>query len=270
MSAADLVQALGALGFSLNESRAYVALVQESPATGYEIGVRAQIPRSAVYGVLRRLVKAGCARAIPGTPERFAAAPPDEVVAILRKRFEASAGALEAAVRALDAHPPAPDAFTVRGYERVLEEAERLVRGSARQLVVSGWPRELKLLSPELRRAHKRGVYVVVFSHSALPRLPGEVFSYSLPEVDVEAFWKHRLIVIADDRTTIIGATEGGETDAGVITETAAIAEVATSQIALDITLLAQRTKREVRGVMAKMLGGRVGRLDSLLARPRA
>jgi len=269
MSAANLVQALVALGFSLNESRAYAALLQESPATGYEVGVRAQIPRSAVYGVLRRLVKAGAARSIAGSPERFAAAPPAEVIAVLRKRFDASTESLEEAMRTLDVNPPTPDAFTVRGYERVLEEAERLVRGATKQLVVSGWPRELKVLAAELKRAHKRGVYVVVFSHSALPKLPGEIFSYGLPESEVEGFWKHRLMVIADDRATIIGATEGRDDDAGVVSETAPIAEVATSQIALDITLLAQRTGREVRSVMAKMLGARVGRLDSLLSRPR-
>ena len=49
------------------------------------------------------------------------------------------------------------------------------------------------------------------------------------------------------------------------MSETTAIAEIATSQIALDITLLSQRTKRDVQSVMAKMLGSRVGRLDTLL-----
>ena len=61
-----VVAALVALGFSLNESRAYHALLQESPATGYEVGVRRMIPRSAVYGVLRRLVSVGAARSIAG------------------------------------------------------------------------------------------------------------------------------------------------------------------------------------------------------------
>jgi len=254
-----------ALGFSLNESRAYAALLQESPATGYEVGARAQIPRSAVYAVLRRLVKSGAARAIAGSPERFAAAPPDEVIVLLRKRFEASAETLETALRTLEAHPPTPDAFSVRGYDRVMEEAERLVRGASKQLVVSGWPRELTTLASELKRAHKRAVYTVIFSHSSLAKFPGEVFSYGLDEQKLEAFWKHRIIVVADDRATLIGSVEVADTDNGVVSETAAIAEVATSQIALDITLLAQRTKRDVRSVMAKMLGARVGRLDTLL-----
>lgn len=267
MAEPDVVPALVALGFSLNESRAYAALLQESPATGYEVGVRAQIPRSAVYGVLRRLVKAGAARSIAGTPERFAPAPADELLVMLRKRFDASTEQLEEAIRRLDTSPAAPDAFSVRGYQRVLEEAERLIRGAQQRLVLSGWPREIEQLGAELKRASKRRVYIVVFSHADLPAVPGEVFSYGLEEKGLENFWKHRLTVVADDRKSLIGATEMNDADAGVVSETNAIAEIATSQIALDITLLSQRTGRDVEGVMAKMLGARVGRLDTLLSK---
>jgi HTH-type transcriptional regulator, sugar sensing transcriptional regulator len=270
MAEPDVVQALVALGFSLNESRAYAALLVESPATGYEVGVRAQIPRSAVYGVLRRLVKAGAARSIAGSPERFAPAPADELLVLLRKRFDTTAQTLEEAVRAIDATPAAPDAFSVKGYTRVLEEAERLIRSAQERLVISGWPREIEQLSGELKKAAKRKVYSVVFSHSLLPPLPGEVFSYELDEASLEDFWKHRLVVVADDTRSLIGATENGNEDNAVISETRAIAEIATSQVALDITLLCQRKKRDVQNVMARMLGNRVGRLDSLLSKKRA
>jgi sugar-specific transcriptional regulator TrmB len=262
-----IVSTLVALGFSLNESRAYCALLSESPATGYEVGVRAQIPRSAVYGVLRRLVNAGAARAIAGSPERFAPAPASDLLLLLRKRFDSSVGAFETALRSVDTKPVTPDAFSVHGYERILEEAGRLVHTAQKTLIVSGWRREVEALAPELRKATKRKVYLVAFSHSVLPVLPGKVFSYGLDEGDLETFWKHRLVVVADDRRTLIGATQGDPEDSAVISETLAIAELATSQIALDITLLAQRNGIEVRDVMANMLGPRVGRLDSLLAR---
>lgn len=265
MAEPDVVPALVALGFSLNESRAYAALLQESPATGYEIGVRAQIPRSAVYGVLRRLVKSGAARSIAGTPERFVPAPAEELLALLRKRFDASTDQLEEAIRRIDTSPPAPDAFSVRGYQRVMEEAERLVRGAQHRLVISGWPREIVPLEAELKRAAKRKVYAVIFSHAELPALPAEVFSYGLEEKALEEFWKHRLVVVADDTRTLIGAAELTDDANAVISETTAIAEIATNQVSLDITLLSQRQGRDVEDVMAKMLGARVGRLDSLL-----
>ena len=73
--------------------------------------------------------------------------------------------------------------------------------------------------------------------------------------------------MVADDPRPLIGATEMADSDAAVVSETTAIAEIVTSQVALDITLLTQRTGRDVEGVMAKMLGPRVGRLDTLLSK---
>jgi sugar-specific transcriptional regulator TrmB len=254
MTQANLVSALVDLGFTLNEARAYQALLLESPATGYEVGARAQIPRSAVYGVLRRLVATGAARSLGGTPERFAPAPAEHVVALLRKRFERSTHALETEIRKLDTKPPEPDAFTVRGYDRLLEEAERVIQGATSRLAVSAWPRELSCLLPELEKAAQRGVFVAVFSHAAPPNLPAEVFTYGLEEEALEKFWKHHLTLVADDRHTLIASMEMKAEDQGVL-----------SQIALDITLLSQRLKLNVQAVMERMLGERVGRLDTLL-----
>ncbi|HHH28889.1 MAG TPA: TrmB family transcriptional regulator [Polyangiaceae bacterium] len=265
MGEADLIRALTEHGFSLNESRAYTALLQSGPSTGYEVGQKAQIPRSAVYGALRRLVTAGAARSIPGQPERFVAAPSKALLTLLRDRFDASARRLDEAVRSLDTDPAVPDAFSVHGYERVLEEAKTLIDGASKQIVIGAWPRELIRLADAINEAVRRKVATYIFSHAAIPAaVAGRHFSYGLEESDLEAFWKHRFVLVVDDQRTLIGATEGDDTDNAVISETAAIAEITTSQIALDLTLLAQRASRDTAELMAAILGDRVGRLDEL------
>ena len=171
MGEADLIDALTQHGFSLNESRAYTALLSSGPSTGYEVGQKAQIPRSAVYGALRRLVSAGAARSIPGHPERFVASPSDTLLGMLRDRFEASAKRLEDAVRSLDTEPPVPDAFSVHGYDRVIEEARRVVEGAEERLVISGWPRELAQLKDALGDAARRKVFEKVTTVDELRRV---------------------------------------------------------------------------------------------------
>jgi len=262
----DVTSALVALGFNLNEGRAYAALLRLGPSTGYEVSQRANIPRSAVYGVLRRLVAEGAARSVAGNPERFMAAPSEALLTLLRKRFDASTDAFQSAIRDIDVSAPEPDAFSVKGHDRVLEEAGRVVGTAQRTLVVSGWPRELLELVVELAAANARGVYTVVFSHAAIPPdVAGVRFSYGLTEGSLEAFWSHRLVIVADDRLTLVGATEGSARDTAVISETPAIAELAAGHVALDITLLTQRHGHDIGGVMSKMLGDRVGSLDHLL-----
>jgi HTH-type transcriptional regulator, sugar sensing transcriptional regulator len=262
----DVVDALVAMGFNLNEGRAYAALLRLGPSTGYEVGQRSGVPRSAVYAVLRRLVDQGAARSLAGNPERFMGTPPESLLSLLQKRFDASGSQLKDAIQRMDLAPTVPDAFSVKGYERVLEEASRLVSSARRTLVISGWPREIGKLTAELAGAQHKGAYVVVFSHAVLgPTVAGLHFSYALPESELESFWEHRLVIVADDRHTLIGATEDRESDTAVLSETAAIAEFAVGQVALDITLLAQRQGCDVSAVMARILGDRVGRLDRIL-----
>ena len=265
MGEADLIEALTEHGFSLNESRAYTALLAGGPSTGYEVGQRANIPRSAVYGALRRLVAGGAARSITGHPERFVASPSQTLLALLRDRFEASAQRFEDAVRSLDTGPPVPDAFSVQGYERVLEEARRLVEGAESRVVLAGWPHEIQQLSEVLAEAARKRIKIWIFSHAAIPEgIAGLHYSYGFPEEALEEFWKHRLVLVADDRRTLIGATEQSESDNAVVSGTDAIAEITTSQIALDLTLLAQRAEFDTRELMAELLADRVGRLDEL------
>jgi len=271
MSEPDIVRALEALGFNKNEGRGYASLLARGPSTGYEVSQHAGIPRSAVYTVLRRLVAEGAARRSPGPPERFSATPTDALIAQLKKRFDTSSQTLRDAVERLDVAVTTPDAHSVQGYERILEEATSLVHGAERMLVLSGWPRELSILEAELGRAGARGVYIVMFSHAALPAsLCGVHFSYGLGEEGLEAFWQHRLVVVADDHKCLLGATERRADDRAVVSDTAAIAEIAVSQVALDITLLSQRTHHDASSVLAKILGDRIGRLDTLTADPDA
>jgi sugar-specific transcriptional regulator TrmB len=266
MSQSDVVDALVNLGFNLNEGRAYASLLRLGPSTGYEVSQRSGVPRSAVYAVLRRLVDEGAARSLPGNPEHFMATPAASLLSLLSKRFDASGHALTTAIAQMDVAPTVPDAFSVRGYERVMEEASRIVSSARRTLVVSGWPRELSALGVDLAAAQQRGAYVVIFSHAVLsPDLAGVHFSYSLPEERLEEFWQHRLVVVADDVRTLIAATEQRDGDSAVLSESAAIAQFAVGQVALDITLLAQRHGHDVSEVMATILGDRVGRLDQLL-----
>jgi sugar-specific transcriptional regulator TrmB len=266
-AAPAVTDALVQLGFNRNEGRAYAALLQLGAATGYEVGQRSAVPRSAVYAVLRRLEEQGAVRSIPGQPERFVATPAEALLSVLKRRFSASEQALREAVRDVDAAPAAPDAFSVVGYDRVLEEAGRLIGASARTLVVSGWPRELEALAADLADALARRVYVVVFSHAAIPDAVGGVhFSYALDERPLRQFWEPRLLLVADGTRSLLGTTAGGSRDGAVLSDKAAIAEFAVGHVALDITLFAQRHGCDPSDVMARILDERVGRLDELLA----
>ncbi len=51
----DLLGALNKTGFTEYEAKVYLALLDDNPATGYQISKTSNIPRSMVYETLSRL-----------------------------------------------------------------------------------------------------------------------------------------------------------------------------------------------------------------------
>lgn len=272
MTRDDILDSLTALGFSTNEARAYRGLLVESPATGYEIAQRANIPRSAIYAVLKRLEEGGLVARVEESPARYAPLPPSDLMGVLRRRFDGSLRGLDDAIRRLRPPPPPVNLWNVTGYDEVLDRAEALIRGAEKFLFLSIWRREAERLRAPLLEAARRKVKMTLFSFCALDDLfsgvTAKLFSYGLEERDLEAFWKHKLILVVDHGRTLMGGAERDKSEA-VVTGHPAITEVALNNIALDITLLSQRKKLDATESMVEMLGDRLGSLDPLVARSR-
>lgn len=269
MTRDDILDSLTALGFSTNEARAYRGLLVESPATGYEIAQRANIPRSAIYAVLKRLEEGGLVARVEESPARYAPLPPSDLMGVLRRRFDGSLRGLDDAIRRLRPPPPPVDLWNVSGYEEVLDRADGLIRGAEKFLFLSLWRREADRLKSALEAAARRKLKLITFSFCALDTMPGRVFSYGLDERDLEAFWKHKLILVVDHARTLMGGAEPDDKSEAVVTGHPAITEVALNNIALDITLLSQRKKVDATESMIEMLGDRLGSLDPLVAKSR-
>jgi hypothetical protein len=264
----DILDSLSELGFSTNEARAYKGLLVESPATGYEIAQRAGIPRSAIYAVLKRLEDDGLVARVEETPAKYAPLPPTDLLGVLRRRFDRSLDSLDGSLRRLRPPPPPVDLWNVSGYDEVLERAESLIGVAEHYIFCSIWRREAQRLARAFDSATKRKVKMVTFSFCALENIPGKIYSYGLDEKDLEAFWKHKLILVVDHGRTLMGGTEPGASEA-VVTGHPAINEVALNNIALDITLLSQRKKIDATESMVEMLGERLGSLDPLVAKQK-
>src|SRR4030042_2005998 len=66
-----LVDRLGALGFSGYEARAYVALLEGHPATGYELAKRSGIPPSKIYPILKKLIDRSMISPVSVNPVKY-------------------------------------------------------------------------------------------------------------------------------------------------------------------------------------------------------
>ncbi len=235
------------LGFTTNESRAYLALLRASPATGYEVAASSDVPRSAIYTVLRGLETRGLVNLLPGQPARYVPLDARRFVELQRGRQARALDELQVGLARVAAAPADAPTWTLRGYDPVLDQARALVDGASSTVHASLWQREADALAEPLRRAAARGVRVLLFSFTRLPAV-GTGLSYGIDESELEQYWTHGLILLADGARALIGGAERGEANRAVVTEDEALLGVARSNLVLDITLYGQRTGRDVSG----------------------
>src|SRR5579871_2619833 len=81
------------LGFGEYEARAYVALLQHSPLSGYELAKQSGIPRPNIYAVLQKLEERNAVIRLDGPGgTHYAPVMPDELTRQLSSRFDSVVG----------------------------------------------------------------------------------------------------------------------------------------------------------------------------------
>ncbi|PKN56481.1 MAG: hypothetical protein CVU56_16100 [Deltaproteobacteria bacterium HGW-Deltaproteobacteria-14] len=264
----EIVDAMKTLNFTLSDARAYISLLKEHPATGYELAARSGVPRSAVYTVLRRLVGLGLINEIQQNPARFMPLPPDRLFELLESRFSRNLDSLKTAMSKLERPTADATTWTLIGYGGLLEQAETLIRNARRSIHASVWRREVLALRPVLERAVARGVDVVLFSFNTPPENVGEVLSYDIDEAELEAHWQHKLILICDHEKLLVGEAEPTEHNRSVVTDEPTLVEMAVSNLVLDVTLFGARKHRDVTSVVSRLTELLAPVDDLLLNRP--
>ncbi len=179
------------VGLTEYEARCFVALSRVSDATAKELSRMADVPRSRVYDTVERLSQRGLVDVQQSSPRRFRAVPSEAAFERLRRDFESTLEAADAAVAELATQESAGESGTwsISDRDHVIDRAVGLIdeAESAIHLLVAGERTVEDRLLDRLAAASSRDVTVVVETsdEEVRARVAGAV-----PDADV---------VIADD-----------------------------------------------------------------------
>ncbi|MEO1270216.1 MAG: helix-turn-helix domain-containing protein [Myxococcota bacterium] len=240
------------IGFTRNEAKAYIGLLKQQPATGYEVAARSGVPRSAIYNVLKKLESSGLANAVHHKPTRYMALPPDQLHTLMKDRFTSRIDALKDALELLAEPVETELLWQIQGYRSVMDKALGLIARSTEMISISLWAREAEVLRDALTEAANRGVKVVAFSLTELPSMPVTRYAYGIAEEELEKHWPHKLILIIDREEALVGHTDLQNARA-VLTRESAIVDIAITHMVLDITLYGQRKNVPTSEVIASL-----------------
>lgn len=174
--------ALEKLGFSAYEARAYLALLRESPVTGYQLSKLSGVPRSRVYETLERLVTKGYAVTLQAEPVEYAPLAADELLAQLRGEFDDTMSALEAEIESLAAAGQPESIWNLQGRAPILSRARAMLADAQESIYLVAWAQTIRELQAELEAAAGRGVRIVVISCGEIELAVGAHYRHAFEE----------------------------------------------------------------------------------------
>ena len=155
----ELKNLLKEFGLTSNASKAYIALLRKSPSTGYEISGQADIPRSAIYNVLSRLVNMGLASSVGKDPRRYIPLPASSLIDSLHNKHNKRMDKLKSAIKDIDQNDEAFDFWHLHGYDNMIEKAKEVIL----PLVEAG--KEVHLNLKDVSYMDSSGISVLIESH---------------------------------------------------------------------------------------------------------
>ncbi len=248
-----VIEQLQQLGFSQYEAQAYVTLLMNGPANGYELAKRSGIPRPSIYPVMQKLEERGAIRRVETLDgSRYAPVPAQELILKLNNQLHQ---AIEAASDSLSniVSPPIIDyTQNFRGYNDLLAYSQKMLETARRQVLVALWPEEASALAEPLQRANERGVHLVTLCLNACehpcPFCQGSIFRYQLAPTQ-KSRW---LVLVSDLDEMLAGEIEPGGDSLAVCTHQKMLVSLTAGYIRNSIAL-------------AKILTGLGGLFDNLL-----
>ncbi len=161
------------MGLTFYGSKAYAALVAMGPSSPGDIAKEADIPRSKIYEVLKRLEEEGWARVERGRPLKYKPRRPQEAIeerkAVLFSDVEYATAELSSIYeRHIDKE--SPKVWLIRGMDNISERISDMMARAKHDIVLLGAlysAGEIDRIKKQMERARKKGVNVrIITRHS--------------------------------------------------------------------------------------------------------
>jgi sugar-specific transcriptional regulator TrmB len=204
--AASTVDKLVTLGFSEYEAKAYLALLQENPATGYHVSKCSGVPRSMIYEVLGKLVARGAAMTLHRNgSSKYSPIPAVEFLDKLQRDHEDLVTSLRDNLSSVNPESDLEYVWNIEGHENVMAKAKEMLGQARKRVYVSLLPETFPTLQHALTNAALRGVDIVLYCTHRVEFPDGRVVVSPVPvqaSNRLEGLW---LVMVADGTEALIG-----------------------------------------------------------------
>ena len=222
------------IGFTSNEAKVYLTLLQNRYLNGYEISKLSKVSRSLVYNVIDRLVAKGFVLKSEGQINYYCALPYEKVIERIKND---NINKLNIAREKLKNYSRIENEseyiFNIKGIDEFFSKANDLILNAKKEISISIWKEDFPKIEESLLIAAKKGIKIYIFSFSNITFPSAEIFSYQLKDPN-SLFPYRRISIVVDGKEVIIGENEGDKSIC-VLSKNHALVSMTTDEIVLNI-----------------------------------
>lgn len=204
----DLLADLTQIGFTEYEAKVYLALLSDSPATGYQLSKTSGVPRSMVYEALSRLHTRGAVlESLEDRSAIYRPLPPDMLLERYHEEHQQLMATLRTGLMALYNTPTEDRVWSLSGRRAIVTYAAQIIEQAQKEVYLVLTDDDLTDLRPVIANACERGLSIHTLLTGKGTLECGEVAYH--PPLESEL---HRLtgmlLVVADGAETLIAGTD--------------------------------------------------------------
>jgi sugar-specific transcriptional regulator TrmB len=158
----ELIKDLRSLGFGEYEARAYVSLLKCGPATAYEVAKISGLPRANVYGILKTLAEKGVTQPVNEKPVRYMPVSPEEVFQRISESTSQLCKSLRKRLSSIENNDGREYVWIYQGETEIIRKISEILQTAEKQVMLKGTDNYIKLLLPEIEKACRRGISIVL------------------------------------------------------------------------------------------------------------
>lgn len=208
----DLLAALGRLGFTQYEGRAYTSLLQSPHITGYELSKRSGIPQSKIYEVLEKLAQKELIVSVQeGGFAQYIPLDPADALARYRDEFTNALELVDTELTHLYSSDHEGGAYVLNlvGSDSVISRAGMMIERAKGGIHLSLWPDALMRLQTVLSQAEARGVGIAMCAYGKAPVHIGTVYEHRTDERLVKNQGGQRMVLAIDKSEVLVAHFSG-------------------------------------------------------------
>lgn len=207
----EIVKVLKNLDFTEYEAKAYLALLEKSPLTGYGVALNSGVPRSKIYEVLDSMAERGDVIISYGTPLLYSPLPPKKLIS--RKQYEAETN-LKTAHMSLEQYrvntENRDNIWNIAGRSEILNKIREVINNAEVRILLEAWNEDAEELKAELKAASDKGVEIIILSHNEISFDFAKVYKKYIVEQMTSKEEKRWIAISSDEKEVVAGVVTLG------------------------------------------------------------